>query len=82
MVCTNSGVAKYTINKILFHGVSVTVHDAGIVDLVKQLPTGSKPGFDSQQWQILFLSSSVPYRFWGPPALPWSTDVYLSVLMA
>jgi hypothetical protein len=66
----------------MFHGVSVAVHDAGIVDLLKELPTGSKPGFGSRQGQILFLLSSVPYRFWGPPALPWSTDVYLFVLMA
>jgi hypothetical protein len=64
----------------MFHAVSIVLHDAGIVDLMKQLPTGSKSGFDSRQGQILF-SSSVPYRFWGPPALPWSIDVYLCVLM-
>ena len=33
----------------MFHGVSIVVHDAGVVDLVKQLPTGSKPGFGPRQ---------------------------------
>jgi len=66
----------------MFRGVSIAVGDAGIVDLMKELRAGSKPGFDSRQGQILFLSSSVTYRFWGPPAHPLSIDVYLCVLMA